>query len=192
MLSKTKLAFVSALAICAHAAFAVGADTRSGDTRASKDGILAVASSDIEGLCRDAQGVAPTDASNSAYEACVRDERSAYGTLRRGWARYSSAARETCAEPSDGVPFSYVELLTCLEMQPGGSLTVQGPAPDGLSAVDITGSPYPQAGGNLTSDGPHSLDSMTSPSPQAGGSFTVQSPAPNGLHLFDSMAPAAP
>jgi hypothetical protein len=30
--------------------------------------------------------------------------------------------RETCAEPP-GVTFSYVELLTCLEMQPGSDFT---------------------------------------------------------------------
>ena len=64
----------------------------------------------------------------AAYQACVHDERAAYDELRKKWPRYSAKSRVTCAEPGDGAAISYVELQTCLDMQPGGSLTVRRPS----------------------------------------------------------------
>jgi hypothetical protein len=163
MLSKAKLAFVGALAILAHAAFAAGsAAPQSADTGLPK--------TNIESACRDAQWAAPPELRSDSYDSCIHDERLAFEQLRQSWAKYPAEARETCAEPSYGVPFSYVELQTCLEMQPGGSLTVEGQAPDGLGPPDST----------------------ALPALQPTDSLTVQSPAPNGLHSFDSMAPPAP
>jgi hypothetical protein len=129
MLSTTKLAFVGALAVFAHAAFAAGGP-----------GAASMPKANIESACRDAQSAAPPDMRSASYQSCVRDERLAFEQLRRSWAKVPAAAREVCAEPEDGVPFSYVELQTCLEMQPGGSLTIEGQAPDGLNSVDIGGS----------------------------------------------------
>jgi hypothetical protein len=129
MLNTTKLAFVGALAIFAHAAFA------SGDPRAAP-----LPKTNIESACRDAQSAAPPEQRSASYQSCIHDERLAFEQLRQLWAKVPAAAREICAEPEDGVPFSYVELQTCLEMQPGGSLTVEGHAPDGLDSVDIGGS----------------------------------------------------
>jgi hypothetical protein len=126
MLNTTKLAFVCALAVLAHAAFAAG-DPRAGS----------MPKANIESACRDAQSAAPPEQRSASYKSCLHDERLAFEQLRRSWAKIPPAAREVCAEPSDGVPFSYVELQTCLEMQPGGSLTVEGHAPDGLDSVDI-------------------------------------------------------
>jgi hypothetical protein len=132
MLNMTKLAFVGALAIFAHAALAAG------DPRAAP-----LPKTNIESACRDAQSAAPPEQRSASYQSCVHDERLAFEQLRQSWAKVPAAAREICAEPDNGVPFSYVELQTCLEMQPGGSLTVEGHAPDGLDSVDILGSPYP-------------------------------------------------
>ena len=129
MLSTTKLAFVGALAIFAQAAFAAG------DPRGAP-----MPKTNIESACRDAQSAAPPEQRSASYQSCVHDERLAFEQLRQSWAKVPAAAREICAEPEDGVPFSYVELQTCLEMQPGGSLTVEGHAPDGLDLVDIGGS----------------------------------------------------
>jgi hypothetical protein len=129
MLNTTKLVFVGALAIFAHAAFAAG------DSRGAP-----FPKTNIESACRDAQSAAPPEQRSASYQSCVHDERLAFEQLRQSWAKVPAAARETCAEPEDGVPFSYVELQTCLEMQPGGSLTVEGHAPDGLDSVDIGGS----------------------------------------------------
>jgi hypothetical protein len=132
MLNTAKLAFVGVLAILAHAAFAAG------DPRAAP-----LPKTNIETACRDAQAAPPSDQRSASYQSCVHDERLAFDELRRSWAKVPPAAREVCAEPDNGVPFSYVELQTCLEMQPGGSLTVEGHAPDGLNSDDILGSPYP-------------------------------------------------
>jgi hypothetical protein len=129
MLNTTKLAFVGALAIFAHSAFAAG------DPRAAP-----LPKTNIESACRDAQSAAPPEQRSASYQSCVHDERLAFEQLRQSWAKVPAAARVICAEPEDGVPFSYVELQTCLEMQPGGALTVEGHAPDGLDSVDIGGS----------------------------------------------------
>jgi hypothetical protein len=138
MLSTTKLAFVGVLAIFAQAAFAAGA----GHGRSPQTAELAgpLPKSNIESACRDAQSAAPPEQKSASYQSCVRDERLAFEQLRQSWSKVPAAAREVCAEPDSGVPFSYVELQTCLEMQPGGNLTVEGHAPDGLDSVDIGGS----------------------------------------------------
>jgi hypothetical protein len=76
----------------------------------------------LDSVCQGAKlGLLPEDQAG-AFQTCVRDERAARDELRQKWSRFSAEMRETCAEPP-GVTFSYVELLTCLEMQPGGDLT---------------------------------------------------------------------
>jgi hypothetical protein len=128
MLSKVNLACIGALTVLPHLAFA-----------APSDAIVALADSlpttSVASICRDAQAAALPESKAAAYDSCLRDERAAYDELRRKWARYSPAARINCAEPS-GVPVSYVELQTCLDMQSGGSLTREGPGPGGDPSLD--------------------------------------------------------
>ena len=88
MLSTTKLAFVGALAIFAHAAFAAG------DPRAAP-----LPKTNIESACRDAQSAAPLEQRSASYQSCVHDERLAFEQLRQSWAKVPAAAREICAEP---------------------------------------------------------------------------------------------
>jgi hypothetical protein len=150
VLSKISLACVGALTALPHLAFAAeGAGPWPADTAAPDETIVALADSlptaNIESICRDAQSAALPESKAAAYKACVQDERAAYNELRQKWARYSAAARVSCAEPGDGSAISYVELQTCLDMQPGGSLT--GP-------------------GEVSGNGP-SLDTLTSPPPAA-------------------------
>ncbi len=91
--------------------------------------LVALASSvptiDIAGTCREAQSAALPEDRKAAYESCLRDEQDARDKLKQSWSRYSAAAHFDCAE-TGGFSLSYVELLTCLEMQPGGSLSIQG------------------------------------------------------------------
>ena len=131
MLSRLNFALVGALTIMPHLAFAA-------DNTAY--GSIALPTANIESICRDAQSAAP-ELGPIAYDACIRDEHSAFEQLRQRWANYSVEARETCLEPGNVVPISYVEIQTCLQTQPGGSLTIPGPAPDGLNSFDIMGSP---------------------------------------------------
>src|SRR5882724_2429639 len=75
----------------------------------------------LDSICQGAKvGSLPED-QTSAFRVCVQDERAARDELQRKWGHFTTNMRETCAEPA-GVTFSYVELLTCLEMQPGGDL----------------------------------------------------------------------
>jgi hypothetical protein len=111
MLSKINLACVGALTLLPHWAFAAEAT---------------LPTANIETMCKDAQSAALPEAKASAFQSCVNEERAAFSELRRKWARYPTSARVTCAEPS-GIPISYVELQTCLDMQAGGSLGVTDP-----------------------------------------------------------------
>jgi hypothetical protein len=75
----------------------------------------------LESVCEGAKvGSLPEDQA-SAFQVCVQDEKAARDELQKKWGHFSVSMRETCAEPA-GVMFSYVELLTCLEMQPGSDL----------------------------------------------------------------------
>jgi hypothetical protein len=76
----------------------------------------------LDNVCQGARIGLPPEDQARAVDVCVQDERTAREELQRKWARYSADMRETCAEPA-GVTFSYVELLTCLEMQPGSDFT---------------------------------------------------------------------
>jgi len=119
MLSKINLAWIGALAMLPHWAFA--ADS------------LPTAS--IESICRNAQSAALPESKAAAYRSCVHEEGAARDELRKKWGRYSAQARATCAEPA-GVQVSYVELQTCLDMQSGGSLATPVPAAGGASSRD--------------------------------------------------------
>lgn len=78
------------------------------------------ANANIESLCRAEQSAAPPGSKASDFQSCVNDERKALNELRQKWARYPIKARATCAAVN-GISISYVELQTCLEMQPRGS-----------------------------------------------------------------------
>jgi hypothetical protein len=84
---------------------------------------------DIESTCRSARTAALPEDQSAAYDSCMRDERDAKEQLRRNWTKYSPDAHAACTEEG-GLSPSYVEWLTCLEMQPGGSLSIQGSGQD--------------------------------------------------------------
>jgi hypothetical protein len=53
---------------------------------------------------------------NARYEQCLKEEAAAKATLAAGWTKYPAADRETCSATARmGTP-SYVEMLTCLQM----------------------------------------------------------------------------
>ena len=75
---------------------------------------------DIKDICQSAQVDALPEDRATALRGCVGDETSARDQLKREWGRFTRADRSNCAQ-TPGMKFSYVELLTCLEMQRGGS-----------------------------------------------------------------------
>jgi hypothetical protein len=88
---------------------------------------------DIESVCRSARNAALPEDQPAAYDSCLRDERDSRDKLNQAWPKYSAAARSACSEEG-GFSLSYVELWTCLEMQPGGSLSVEPAKPAGKPA----------------------------------------------------------
>ena len=105
MLSKINLAWVGALTLLPHLAFAAGAT---------------LPTVNVESMCQSEKSAAPPGSEVADFQSCVNDERKALNELRQKWARYPIKARATCAAVN-GISISYVELQTCLEMQPGGS-----------------------------------------------------------------------
>jgi hypothetical protein len=81
----------------------------------------------IKDICRSATvDSLPEDRAN-ASRGCIGDETSARDQLKREWGRFNATDRSNCVE-TPGMKFSYVELLTCLEMQRGGNFGPVAPA----------------------------------------------------------------
>jgi hypothetical protein len=71
---------------------------------------------DIEKGCRVDTEAAQED--RSAYQTCVRDEQAAKTKIATDWSGYRADSRTTCAsEQIAEFVGSYVELMTCLEIQ---------------------------------------------------------------------------
>jgi hypothetical protein len=95
----------------------------------------AMPTTDLARICEPARSAALPEDRAGAYDSCVRDEQAARDKLRQKWGQFSAAARNDCAQTA-GVVQSYVELLTCLEMQNGGNF-----GPDGTRQPTISSSP---------------------------------------------------
>jgi len=78
----------------------------------------------MQAICKDARASALPEDAQVAYDSCVHDEQDALDKLKGRWVHYSASARFACLG-DDSIAPSYVELWTCLEMQPGGSLSLQ-------------------------------------------------------------------
>ena len=67
---------------------------------------------DIARMCKSAGG------SNEEQKRCADDETQARGTLQKEWGQFTPSAKRQCyEEASIDSTSSYVELLTCLEME---------------------------------------------------------------------------
>ena len=149
MSSKAALPWIGVLTVLPHLALA--ADSAGPRSAPPGDAILALGNSlptaSIESICRDAQSAALPESKAAAYQSCLQDERAARDQLRQKWAHYLAEARASCAEPSQGVAISYVELQTCLDMQSGGSLARPVPGLGGAPSLGTMASPSQLAPG---------------------------------------------
>jgi len=93
---------------------------------------------DAAKVCRDAQATALPEDAKVAFDSCVRDEQAARDKLAARWSHYSAVARSACIFEGGGVAPSNVELWTCLEMQPGGSLSLQNSSDSAAGAPPAT------------------------------------------------------
>jgi hypothetical protein len=71
-----------------------------------------------ENICRPTLSPEVSADPKLAFGACVKDEQTARAQMQKDWSRYSAEARANCSEPG-AFSVSYVEILTCLEMQRG-------------------------------------------------------------------------
>ena len=70
---------------------------------------------DVEKSCRSASEATQD---KSGYEGCVADEKAAKEKITKEWSSYPAASRQECAPVQIGSQSnSYVELMTCFEMQ---------------------------------------------------------------------------
>jgi hypothetical protein len=69
------------------------------------------------------------------FELCVADEKRARDQLGRQWASFNPDARARCTRMSTGHAASYIELLTCLEMDKSAA---KRPGHDGTTGLFFT------------------------------------------------------
>jgi hypothetical protein len=73
---------------------------------------------DLPNICRKEGHGLPADQQASAYQDCLHDEGAALQELQRHWTEFPAGSRNTCAGLGRMI-FSYVETLTCIEIQVG-------------------------------------------------------------------------
>jgi hypothetical protein len=101
------------------------------------------ASSDPAKICQSARSAAAASDQANAYQSCVHDETEARDELKKKWSQFSANARATCAEPP-GMNTSYVEMLTCLEMESGSNFGLGKPiSPDSSAPAAPATAPKP-------------------------------------------------
>jgi hypothetical protein len=81
---------------------------------------------DLDSICHSARANALPEEQARAYESCVSEEKAAREEVQKRWLKASVDARAECA-PLKGIPSSYVAILTCLDMQPGGDFDAGKP-----------------------------------------------------------------
>jgi hypothetical protein len=74
-----------------------------------------VPSINIERICRASEVVSFAD-NTATFDICLGDEQAAHKQLVKDWEMFSVADKARCVLPAEYLP-SYVEWLTCLEME---------------------------------------------------------------------------
>jgi hypothetical protein len=105
----------------------------------------AMPTADIPTMCRSAQDGASPERKVAAYQACVSAEQAARDQLQRRWGQFPASARSTC-ERSEAFSLSYVEMLTCLELQTDGDIGKPHKPAESIGAAPVIGAPAAPAG----------------------------------------------
>jgi hypothetical protein len=77
---------------------------------------------DIHTACHTAEAAALPDKRASVFGSCIQEEEKAKTILSQKWAEFSPSARQSCTEAGGGLQYSYVELMTCLQVQSSSNL----------------------------------------------------------------------
>lgn len=110
------------------------ARTRRGSDASENGGVPRL---DVKGSCTDAQKFSTGDDKNMAFKGCMQDEMNAKGELVKKWSSFKGKDRSNCVEQARFPSPSYVEVLTCLEMDTDAM----------KNAPRLDGKPAPQIGG---------------------------------------------
>lgn len=137
------IARILVLSVAVLAAVPIPAGARSRRTPDSPYG--GVPNLDVKTSCSDAQKFSSGSGDkDTAYKGCMQDEMSAKGELAKRWSSFKGKDKQDCVEQSRNPSPSYVEVLTCLEMDSGsmqsgggakgGPPQIGGPVAPGLAA----------------------------------------------------------
>jgi hypothetical protein len=97
----------------------------------------------VRGSCADAQKFSSGgDDKNTAFKGCMQDETNAKTELSKRWSSFKAKDRQDCVEQARAPSPSYVEVLTCLEMD----INVARPQGGGKSMPQIGGPVAPGLG----------------------------------------------
>lgn len=105
---------------------------------------------DVKGSCNDAQKFSSQgDDKGVAYKGCMQDEMNAKTELGKRWSSFKATDKTSCVEQARAPSPSYVEVLTCLEMNTdsmntGGrtsSPQIGGPSAPGLANPSTPAAP---------------------------------------------------
>ena len=98
---------------------------------------------DVKTSCSDAQKFSSgSGTQDSAFKGCMQDEMNAKDQLAKRWSAFKPKDKQTCVEQARAPSPSYVEVLTCLEMDTGAinngnggnpATQIGGPQAPGLS-----------------------------------------------------------
>ena len=109
----------------------------------------------VKGSCSDAQKFSTGDDRMNAYKGCMQDEMAAKDQLNKRWSAFKPKDRSDCVEQARTPSPSYVEVLTCLEMDTDATShaprvdgkavpQIGGPVAPGLSTGPVPTTPAPQ------------------------------------------------
>ncbi len=86
------------------------------DADAMRGALAAIPTVDIRKTCATAAGVAGAKPTEESMSGCMQSEQAARELIAKQWAQFTSADRSRCITTKAYLP-SYVEWLTCLEME---------------------------------------------------------------------------
>ena len=137
--------FIFSLVALAATSLVAEARTRRGADQPYGNGVPYL---DVKTSCSDAQKFSSgTGDKNSAFKGCMQDEMNAKGELAKRWSSFKGKDKQDCVEQSRNPSPSYVEVLTCLEMDSGslqngggvkgGPPQIGGPVAPGLATPGV-------------------------------------------------------
>jgi hypothetical protein len=91
----------------------------------------------VKQSCKDAQKFSSGDANDATFKGCMQDENNAKDQLAKRWSSFKPKDRQDCVEQGRDPSPSYVEVLTCLEMD--SDAMKNAPKVDGKAVPQIGG-----------------------------------------------------